>query len=145
MHEGAILIVDDSADDAELLRLAVKKLGVVRPVILLQSGAQAIDYFLGRNGFDDREKHPGAGILFLDLKMPPPDGFDVLAFLNSQPQLKRPLTAVLSGQEHMSQIQRAYDLGAHTYLVKPVRTDDLENLISFFSRYWQQTPKRFAQ
>ena len=140
VNKGAILIVDDSADDAQLLVLALKKLHDEKPVIVLTGGKEAIDYLIGREAYSDRVQFPAPAIVFLDLRMPPPDGFDVLAFLSSQPQLRRPLTVVLSGVLHTKEIQRAYELGAHTYLVKPIQPEDLRNLIAFFSRYWRTSP-----
>ena len=132
--------MDDSADDAQLLVLALKKLRTEQPVIVLNEGRKAIDYLVGRDAYSDRQQYPAPAIIFLDLRMPPPDGFDVLAFLNSQPQLNRPLTIVLSGVAHTKEIQRAYELGAHTYLVKPIQPTDLRNLIEFFSHYWRVSP-----
>src|SRR5687767_10981885 len=140
VNQGAILIVDDSADDAQLLVLAIKKVHAERPVIVLDDGKKAIDYLMGRDAYADRQQYPAPAIIFLGLRMPPPDGFDLLAFLNSQPQMNRPLTVVLSGVYHTKEIQRAYELGAHTYLVKPIQTEDLRNLIEFFSRYWRNLP-----
>ncbi|HWN95912.1 MAG TPA: response regulator [Methylomirabilota bacterium] len=140
INKGAILIVDDSADDAQLLVRALNKLRAERTVIVLNGGSAAIDYLVGRNEYADREKYPAPAILFVDLRMPPPDGFDVLAFLSSQPQLRRPLTVVLSGLLHAKEIQRAYELGAHTYLAKPIQPEDLRNLVAFFGRYWRTSP-----
>lgn len=123
LNKGAILIVDDSDDDAQLLVIALKKLHAEqkRTIIVLKGGGEAIDYIIGRNAYADRQQYPAPAVVFLDLRMPAPDGFDVLAFLNSQPQLSRPLTVVLSGMFHTREIQRAYELGAHTYLVKPIQ------------------------
>jgi CheY-like chemotaxis protein len=140
LNKGVILIVDDSTEDAQLLVLALKKLHTERPVIVLNGGREAIDYLLGQNEYADRQRYPVPAVIFLDLKMPPPDGFDVLLFLNSRPQSNRPLTVVLSGLIHTKEIQRAYDLGAHTYLAKPIQPEDLRNLIQFFARYWRTSP-----
>jgi CheY-like chemotaxis protein len=140
LNNGAILILDDSPEDAQLLVLALKKLRAEGPVIVLNEGRQAIDYLVGQNAYANRQQYPVPAVIFLDLKMPPPDGFDVLLFLNSHPQSNRPLTVVLSGVLHAKEIQRAYDLGAHTYLAKPIQPEDLRNLIEFFSRYWRTSP-----
>ena len=138
--KGVILIVDDSQDDRDLLARALKKLERDRPIVSLSAGNEALDYFIGRNIYADRAEYPLPAIVFLDLKMPPPDGFDVLAFLNSQPNFEKPLIVVLSGVAATKEIQRAYELGAHTYLIKPVQGEDLRNLVAFFSRYWHTTP-----
>jgi response regulator RpfG family c-di-GMP phosphodiesterase len=90
----------------------------------------------GDGKYADRLKYPLLSILLLDLKMPGIDGFEVLKWISSSPELKRLLIVVLNGLEDINSINRAYDLGANSYLTKPVNHADLHNMVSFFHGYW---------
>jgi len=75
-------------------------------------------------------------LLLLDLKMPRMDGFDVLEWVRSQKSLRRLLVVVFSSSEEIGDINRAYDLGANSYLVKPADFDELLKLAEDLGRYW---------
>jgi len=74
----------------------------------------------------------------LDLKMPGTDGFEVLEWLRNEPQLKRLLVVVLTSSNLQADVDRAYELGANSYLVKPVSFDEMVNLIQRFEAYWSE-------
>ena len=113
-----LLLVDDSEDDRALFVLAFKRaethMQLLSPVA---DGQDAISYLSGSADYADRDEHPYPEVLILDLKMPGKSGFDVLEWLQQQPM--RPLTIVLSGSDHRADIDRALQLGADYYQVKP--------------------------
>jgi CheY-like chemotaxis protein len=74
----------------------------------------------------------------LDLKMPMVDGFEVLRWVRANPELKRLLVVVLTSSDLQSDVDRAYDLGANSYLLKPVEFSEMVNMIARFEVYWSE-------
>src|SRR5438128_2710095 len=128
----AILLAEDLEDDAAFLRRVLEKAGVANPIVIVRDGVEAIAYLKGEGEFSDRQKFPIPGILFLDLKMPGKGGFEVLEWLKHQPEWKDLLIVVVSGYDELREIKRAYALGAHTFLVKPCKQEDIANLVKSF-------------
>ena len=113
-----LLLVDDSEDDRALFALAFSRADTDMELLSpMADGEDAISYLSGVANYADREQHPYPQVLILDLKMPGKSGFDVLEWLRNQPM--RPLTIVLSGSDHRADIDRAIELGADYYQVKP--------------------------
>ena len=122
-----ILIADDDAQDIALLKRSLEQLGVTNPVFTVANGKDALDYLVGRGAFTDRKKFPAAKLVFLDLRMPLMDGFEVL---NCIRELKvHVTTVVLAAVREMKDIQDAYDLGAFSFLRKPVARHELDHLL----------------
>jgi CheY-like chemotaxis protein len=134
----SVLIVDDSEDDEILCKLVLRKV-VANRMLAVRDGVQAIAYLSGEGEFSDREKFPVPDVLLLDLKMPKVDGFGVLEWLKTQSGLKL-LIVVLTHSGLSKDMTRAYELGAHTFLSKPLRHEDVVNLTKHFQGYWEQRP-----
>lgn len=116
-----ILIVDDDPDAVALTKHALAKAGIKAQVDVMEDGAHAITYLKDRLAQGD-DTLPL--LLFLDLKMPGTDGFQVLDWIRQQPRLRRLLTVVLSSSTHSRDVDKAYSLGAKTYFGKyPVAAD----------------------
>jgi CheY-like chemotaxis protein len=124
-----ILHVEDDPNDTLLLEHACRKAGVVFDVQAVNDGDQAIAYLRGLNDFSDRMKYPLPSLILLDLKMPRVSGFDVLAWLQSDESLCQLPVVVLTSSNHDADVKRAYDLGAKSYLVKPVGFEALVELV----------------
>lgn len=120
-----ILLVDDSEDDALLVRCVFERVGFGAPLQLAHDGEEVIAYLSGAGAYRDREKFPLPTVVLLDLNMPRKSGFDVLTWIRQQPAHKRLLVYILSASSQPDDIQRAYDLGANSYLVKPSALDEL--------------------
>ena len=131
-----ILVADDDADDVEAMLLVLQNAGVTNPVATVADGEEAVDYLKGEGQFADREKFPFPSVLFLDLKMPRRNGLEVLDWLRLQPQLANMLIVVLSGYDNPGDVSRAYQLGAHTFLTKPMQPEDVARLRKTFYKYW---------
>jgi CheY-like chemotaxis protein len=131
-----ILQVEDSADDARLLQLAFQKAGVTNQIITVQDGEEALCYLNGEGACADRNRFPMPGVILLDLKLPGISGFDVLAWIKQQSSLKEILIVVISGHSEISQLNRAYSLGAHSFLTKPINGQDVANLTNAFKEHW---------
>ena len=132
----AILVVEDDPDDVFLIRRAFEKSGINNPIEVVEDGEQAIAYLSGRGEYADRAKHPIPALVLLDLKLPRIPGLSVLAWLRKQPALGRLSVVVLTASREAIDINRAYDLGANSYLVKPVSFDELTEVLKSVEHYW---------
>jgi CheY-like chemotaxis protein len=131
-----ILIADDSEEDAYILKRAFQKAGCNVPLTFVKDGQEAIDYLSGQGEFGDRSAHPLPRLVLLDLKMPKADGFDVLEWMQQQPKLKLPPVTVLTSSNQDKDIDRAYGLGANSYLVKPNSFDAFVDIVERLRAYW---------
>ncbi|HWD93993.1 MAG TPA: response regulator [Verrucomicrobiae bacterium] len=130
-----ILHVEDDPNDTLLFEHACRKAGVVFDLQAVSDGDQAIAYLRGANDFSDRSKHPLPELILLDLKMPRVSGFDVLAWLRSETSLKKVPVVVLTSSNHDADVKRAYDLGAKSYLIKPVGFEALVELVKTLAAF----------
>lgn len=124
-----ILFVDDNENDIFLLRSAFKKAAFNNPLQEVHNGVEAIAYLSGDALYSDRDKHPVPVLMLLDLNMPMKNGFDVLTWLRAQPGLKRLTVMILTASMRMEDVERAFDLGANSFLVKPSSLDDLTAMV----------------
>ena len=133
--EGSILLVEDDPNDVFLIQRAFQKMQLRNRVSVVSDGEEAIDYLSGDGDFSDRTRHPLPMLLLLDLKMPRKSGFDVLSWVRQRPGLKRLVVVVLTSSNQSSDVNRAYDLGANSYLVKPAGFDNLLNLVERLEKF----------
>ena len=140
-----ILLAEDFDDDVAHLQMVFKKVGVANPVVIVHDGDEVVDYLEGKGAFTDRVRYPLPGILLLDLNMPRMGGFEVLEWLQGHPNSKEILVVVLTGNAGVWDMNRAYALGAHSFLVKPCHPEDLINLRKTFPEHWVEfTPTNGA-
>ena len=138
LSQETILMVEDDPDDALLIQRALQKAGLRHPVKIVRDGDQAIAYLSGQGDYADRERYPLPFLVLLDLRMPGTDGFDVLQWARQEPALKRLLIVVLTSSNVQSDVDRAYELGANSYLVKPVDFEEMVNMLKRFEVYWME-------
>jgi CheY-like chemotaxis protein len=131
-----ILIAEDNPTDVFILKRAFSMAGIDPQMYFVRDGQEALDYLEGENAFSDRKAHPFPELMLLDLKMPKLDGFDVLRWVRKQPGLNRLLVIVLTSSNQSKDVNRAYDLGANSYLVKPSRLDDFTDVVERLHGYW---------
>jgi len=131
-------VVEDDSNDVVLLQRAFQKAGLRDALRIVRDGEQAIHYLSGQGQYADRERFPLPFLVLLDLKMPRTDGFEVLEWVRAEPDLKRLLIVVLTSSHLQSDVDRAYELGANSYLVKPVEFTEMVNLIQRFEAYWTE-------
>src|SRR5689334_22536778 len=125
-ERAVIFVVDDSEDDIHLIRKAFRKAYVLNPVFAVTSGDEAICYLQGEGKYLNRDEYPLPDLMLLDLKMPGLDGFDVLSWVRSQPGLHCLRIVVLAGSQELRDVNRAYRLGANSFMVKPA---DFQNFV----------------
>ncbi len=133
---STILLVEDSPDDVLLVRRAFQKAGIENPIVAVENGDEALAYLNGTGVYADRQKYPLPTLTLLDLKLPRRSGLEVLAWVRQHSGIKRMPIIVLTSSRDEDDINRAYDLGANSYLVKPVAFDDLLRLVRSLEGYW---------
>jgi CheY-like chemotaxis protein len=131
-----ILVVEDDPNDLLLIQRAFGKVRILNPLQSVGNGDDAVAYLAGEGPYADREQHPFPVLVLLDLKLPRRSGLEVLQWIRAQAGLKRLPVVVLTSSKEATDVNRAYDLGANSYLVKPVGFDSLLELVKSLEVYW---------
>lgn len=138
-----ILLVEDRADDVLFMKRAFTKARVPYDLKVVNGGRQAIDYLSGEGIYSDRHGYPLPKLVFLDLSLPDVSGFEVLQWIRKeQPALKDMVIVVLTSSDLTSDIQRAYDLGANSFLSKPSEPAKLTDMVREVIGHWLSGPAR---
>jgi CheY-like chemotaxis protein len=128
-----ILVVEDNEDDVLLIQRAFRKAAIANPLRVLRDGNQAVAYLSGAEPYADRRECPLPALVLLDLKLPRRSGLEVLKWLRQQPGIGRLITVVLTSSRESADVNRAYELGANSYLVKPVLLNDLVDMMTLWT------------
>jgi CheY-like chemotaxis protein len=135
--EGPVLLVEDDVSDFRLIQRAFAKVKIGVPMIRLTHGDDAVAYLAGDAPYENRSLHPLPSVILLDIKLPRRSGFEVLEWIRMQDSaLKRVPIIMLTSSSHQLDVNKAYDLGVNSYLVKPSNSSELEELMSTFQTYW---------
>lgn len=135
-EESVILIVEDNPDDVLLVRRSFALAKVLNPVQVVTNGEDAIAYLGGSGKYENRAEFPLPSLVLLDLKMPGLDGFDVLSWIRNEPTLHALRVVVLSSSDEMRDVNKAYQLGANSFLVKPVDFERFVEISRALNGYW---------
>ena len=133
---ATILLVEDEDSDVFLMKRALKSAQIPNPLQVACDGQEAINYLAGTDKFSDRAKFPIPSIVFLDLKLPYKNGFEVLTWIRTQPHLDQTLVMILTSSSEEKDIALCYKLGARTFLVKPPNAAMLIELMLSLKDYW---------
>jgi CheY-like chemotaxis protein len=141
-----ILLVDDNPHDVVLIRLAFRRVGIIDTIQLVKDGVEAMRYINGEGAYADRHQFPLPTLILLDLKMPQTSGFDVLQWIREQPELGNVVVVVMSGSKNDQDIERAYALGANSYLIKPTRFEEMVKMMETLKDYtaWKKNGRAGA-
>jgi CheY-like chemotaxis protein len=133
---NVLLHVEDDPNDVLLLQRAFRKANIPLAIQSVGDGDKAVAYLTGAESYADREKFPLPTVVLLDLKMPRKSGLEVLARIRSEEKLRRLPVVIFTSSKHDEDVRKAYDLGANSYLVKPVGFDMLVELAKLIHQYW---------
>lgn len=132
-----VLLVEDDLNDIFLVKRAFKMAEVPNPLQVVTDGQEAITYLRGDGKYVDRETYPLPSLIVMDIKMPRKSGFDVLEWVKGDDRrLRRIPIVIVSSSENPNDINRAYELGANAYMVKPVDFRAVEHLFHSITHYW---------
>lgn len=131
-----ILLVEDSEADIALTLDAFKEAGLDNKIHVCRNGQEALDYLFAKDKYANREEYPIPDIILLDLKMPGIDGHDVLRRIKETDMLKRIPVIILTSSDEEGDRALSYDIGANSYLVKPVTFKGFIEVARKVGEYW---------
>ncbi len=136
MAEQTILLVEDNPDDAALTIRAFKRNNIANNIVVARDGAEAIDYLFGEGQFAGRDVSDLPQLVLLDLKLPRISGLDVLRRLRSDERTKYVPVVILTSSSEESDLISSYDLGANSFVKKPVDYDEFVEAARQLGLYW---------
>ncbi len=131
-----VLLVDDNPRDAELAVRALRKRHLANNIIVLTDGQQALDWLLCQGSYADRDKRQVPKLVLLDLKLPKVDGLEVLRTLRREERTKLIPIVMLTSSREERDIIASYQLGANSYIVKPVEFENFSAAVAEAGHYW---------
>ncbi|MBH8573684.1 response regulator [Nostocaceae cyanobacterium CENA369] len=131
-----ILMADDDEEDSMLVREALAKSQLSIELYIVKNGEELMDYLYNRGQYTDRSKAPRPGLILLDLNMPKKDGLEVLRDIKIDPSLRQIPVVVLTTSSAEEDIYHTYDLGANSFITKPVTFDSLVEVMQAVGKYW---------
>ena len=131
-----ILLVEDNQDDQALLLRAMKKNHLANEIVVANDGVEALDYFFGRGAFDGRDTSTQPELVLLDLKLPKLGGHEVLQAMRDDPRTKYVPVVVLTSSVEEADMIRSYDLGANSFVQKPIDFEEFVEAAAKLGLYW---------
>ncbi len=131
-----ILMADDDADDRLLAKDALAESRLVNDLHLVADGQELMDYLRRQGKYEDPSTSPRPGVILLDLNMPKKDGFEALAEIRSDPALRQIPVVILTTSKAEEDVYRGYDLGASSFVTKPVTFEGLVEAMKALGQYW---------
>jgi two-component system response regulator len=136
MNDRIILLVEDNPDDVKLTLRAFAKCGIANRVVVAGNGAEALDYLFGTGAHTGRDPRDRPAVVLLDLKLPRVDGLEVLRRMRADVRTRHQPVVVLTSSQEEHDIVASYDLGANSYIRKPVDFDRFSEAVRHLGLYW---------
>lgn len=142
---GIILLIEDNPDDVELTRRALSRSNVANELVVVTDGAEALDYLFARGEYAARDMSATPAVVLLDLKLPKIDGLEVLRRIRSDERTRLLPVVILTSSNQENDIRDSYELGANSYVRKPVDFEQFVEATTTLGLYWlvvNQPPPR---
>lgn len=136
MENKVILLVEDNPDDEALTLRALKKNNILNQVVVARDGAEALDYLFCRGRYAARDADLLPELVLLDLKLPKIDGLEVLRQIRDAEGTRRLPVVILTSSNEQRDIIAGYDLGANSYIRKPVDFTQFTDAVRQLGVYW---------
>jgi two-component system response regulator len=136
MSERYILLVEDNPDDEELTLLSLRKNALAHEIVVVRDGVEAIDFLFGNGQYASRDVAQVPTVILLDLKLPKLDGLGVLKRLRADPRTRTLPVVVLTSSSQDADVIASYNLGANSYVRKPVEFGAFVEAVSSLGLYW---------
>ena len=134
-----IIMAEDDADDRLLVKDALEECQWKADLRFVENGEELLDYLLRQGKYRRAEESPRPGLILLDLNMPRKDGREVLRDIRAHSELRRIPVVVLTTSKADTDIERVYELGANSFISKPIQFDGLVNVMRMLGQYWFKT------
>jgi CheY-like chemotaxis protein len=131
-----VLVVDDNETDALFILRSLDNAGVKNPLRVVNDGEEFVDYMEGTGNYEDRKMYPLPGLVLLDLKLPKRDGFELLNWVRGHSKFSALPVIVLTATQELQDVNRAYQAGANSFLVKPMNFKDYQGLSDAITAFW---------
>jgi len=136
MYKKIILLVEDNPDDEALALRALKKNNILNEVVVARDGAEALDYLFGTGAYSDRDTSMMPEVVLLDLKLPKVDGLEVLRQIRADDTTRLLPVVILTSSDEERDLVDSYELGANSYVCKPVDFTRFAEAVRQLSLYW---------
>ena len=136
MRAKDILLVEDNSDDIELTVMALKEAKITNPVVVARNGVEALDYLFRTGTYAGRPSADQPVVVLLDIKLPLLNGIDVLKRMREDERTRRTPVVMLTSSTEQADIVRTYDLGANSYVRKPVEFENFVVAARQLGLYW---------
>lgn len=136
LKDSGILLVEDDSNDILFIQRAFRRSKLENPIHIVRDGDEAVAYLSGEGKYGNRNLYPLPGMILLDLKLPRRSGLEVLEWLRNQPVLKRIPVVILTSSKENTDVNKAYDIGVNSYLLKPVSYNALNEMIDTLNAFW---------
>jgi CheY-like chemotaxis protein len=134
--DKVILLVEDNPSDIELTKRALSRKNILNDLIVAENGQIALDYLFGSGEYTTRDLSHMPSVILLDLKMPKVGGLEVLSRIRSDPRTKRIPVVILTSSQEEDDLVASYDLGANSYIRKPVDFVNFVDTLAQLGLYW---------
>ncbi len=136
MKSKYVLLVEDNRDDETLTLRALKRSRIDAEVVVVRDGVEALDFLHQRGQYKDRDQKRMPEMVLLDLKLPKVDGLEVLRQLRDYPPTRFLPVVVFTSSTEDRDVVNSYELGANSFISKPVNFDEFIDAASLLGRYW---------
>ena len=135
-NRKTILLVEDNPDDLELTLLALKRSNLGQDIVVARDGQEALDYLFGVGNYAQRDTRELPVMTLLDLKLPKINGLEVLQRIRSEPRTRRLPVVILTSSDERGDLVASYNLGANSYVRKPVDFAQFNEVLRQLTHYW---------
>jgi two-component system, response regulator len=136
MNQKSFLLVEDNPSDVELTQRALKKSHIANAMVVAEDGQEALDYLFGKGSYSQRDPRDVPALVLLDLNLPRLDGLEVLRRIRAEPLTCRLPVVILTTSKEDQDVAQSYDLGANSYIRKPVDFNQFAQAIEQLGLYW---------
>ena len=136
LPQDRILLVEDNPDDLELAQMAFKQGRFANQIDIARDGADALDYLFGRGAHAGRDPHDLPRFILLDIKLPLVDGIEVLRQIKADERLRHVPVVMMTSSAEDRDLAACYELGANSYIVKPVDMEQFFTAVQHIGVYW---------